>query len=61
MKHVINFNRLPKQEYMKPQMRTVELRHQSHLLLTSGQQATSTSGPLNYRGSDASFDEEEAR
>ena len=61
MKHVINFNRLPKQEYMKPQMRTVELRHQSHLLQVSGQKVGSTSGPLNYRGSDASFDEEEAR
>ena len=58
MKHVINFNRLPKQEYMKPQMRTVELRHQSHLLLTSGQQVTSTSGPLNYCGSDELYDED---
>ena len=47
-----------KRNYMMPQMRVVELRHQSHLLLTSGQQVTSTSGPLNYCGSDELYDED---
>ena len=47
--------------YIKPQTRIVELRQQSHLLLTSGQQAMSASGPFNYRGSDEFYDEEEGR
>ena len=47
-----------KRNYMMPQMRVVELRHQSPLLVISGQQATSTSGPLNYCGSDELYDED---
>ena len=46
---------------MKPQMRVVVLRHQSHLLNASGREVGSSRGPLNYGGSDASLVEEEAR
>ena len=34
-KKVIDFNRLPKQEYMKPTMRTVELKHRTMILAGS--------------------------
>ena len=34
-KKVIDFNRLPKQEYMKPVMRTVELKHRTMILAGS--------------------------
>ncbi len=36
-KKAIDFNRLPKQEYMKPTMRTVELKHRTMILAGSTQ------------------------
>ena len=48
-----------KRNYMNPQMRVVELRHQSHLLNAS--RVGSTNAPLNYRGSDADIEYEDAR
>lgn len=50
-----------KREYMKPQMRVVELHHQPQLLCGSGRGLQSAYGPLNYRGSDEDYDEEEGR
>ena len=35
MKKVIDFNRLPKQEYMKPAMQVIEIRQQHHILVGS--------------------------
>ena len=34
-KKVIDFNRLPKQEYMKPAMKVIELQHKSQILAGS--------------------------
>ena len=34
-KKVIDFNRLPKQEYMKPVMEVIELQHKSQILAGS--------------------------
>ena len=43
IKKVIDFNRLPKQEYMKPVMKVIELQHKSQILAGSVTSVT-TSG-----------------
>ena len=35
IKKVIDFNRLPKQEYMKPSLKVVQLQHRQHILAGS--------------------------
>ena len=35
IKKVIDFNRLPKQEYMKPSLKVVQLQHSQHILAGS--------------------------
>ena len=45
MKKVIDFNRLPKQEYMKPTMRVVTLQQHTHLL--AGSNYDSVKSPLD--------------
>ncbi len=35
IKKVIDFNRLPKQEYQKPVMKVIELQHKSQILAVS--------------------------
>ena len=42
-KKVIDFNRLPKQEYQKPAMEVIELQHKSQILAESVRRVT-TSG-----------------
>ena len=41
-KKVIDFNRLPKQEYMKPVMKVIELQHKSQILAGSVTSVTTT-------------------
>jgi hypothetical protein len=48
-----------KKTYIKPTMQVVELQHKCSILGCSDFQ--STRGPLNYRGSDEFYDEEDAR
>ena len=42
IKKVIDFNRLPKQEYMKPVMKVIELQHKSQILAGSVTSVSST-------------------
>ena len=39
-KKVIDFNRLPKQEYQKPTVKVVQLQHRHHILALSKEPAT---------------------
>ena len=48
-----------KRKYSKPTMYVVEIQHKCSILGNSELQ--STKGPLNYRGSDRYYEEEEAR
>ena len=41
-KKVIDFNRLPKQEYQKPAMKVIELQHKSQILAGSVTSVSST-------------------
>ena len=41
-KKVIDFNRLPKQEYQKPVMKVIELQHKSQILVGSVTSVTTT-------------------
>ena len=41
-KKVIDFNRLPKQEYQKPAMEVIELQHKSQILAGSVTSVTTT-------------------
>lgn len=41
-KKVIDFNRLPKQEYQKPVMKVIELQHMSQILARSVTSVTTT-------------------
>ncbi len=41
-KKVIDFNRLPKQEYQKPVMKVIELQHKSQILAGSVTSVSST-------------------
>ena len=43
IKKVIDFNRLPKQEYQKPVMKVIELQHKSQIL-TGSVTSVTTSG-----------------
>jgi hypothetical protein len=49
-----------KRNYIMPTIQVIELQHGYSILIVSGE-VESASGPLNYRGSDAFYDEEEAR
>ena len=42
IKKVIDFNRLPKQEYQKPVMEVIELQHKSQILAGSVTSVTTT-------------------
>ena len=42
IKKVIDFNRLPKQEYQKPVMKVIELQHMSQILAVSVTSVTTT-------------------
>ena len=48
MKKVIDFNRLPKQEYQKPTMRVVELHQKTHLLTGSDPQPNKWDDDFGY-------------
>ena len=44
IKKVIDFNRLPKQEYQKPVMKVIELQHKSQILAGSVTSASRVDG-----------------
>ena len=46
-----------KKKYMKPEQRIVVLQHQHNLLASSERNLRSVSGPFDYGGSDAEYDE----
>ena len=47
-----------KKKYMKPEQRIIVLQNKHHLLATSGERnLRSVSGPFDYGGSDAEYDE----
>ena len=46
-----------KKKYMKPEQRIIVLQHQHHLLAGSEVHSLGSSGPFDYEGSDADYDE----